>query len=50
MRMLRWMSGITRESRIKNEYVKGSVEVTSIIDKMRENRFKWFDHVTRRVE
>jgi hypothetical protein len=25
MRMLRWMSGLTRENRIRNEYVRGSL-------------------------
>jgi hypothetical protein len=34
--MLRWMSGVTKEDRIKNEYVRGSTGVASIVDKMRE--------------
>jgi hypothetical protein len=38
MRMLRWTSRVTREDRIRNEYLKGSIGVASIVNKMRENR------------
>jgi hypothetical protein len=37
MKMFRWMSRVTREDRIMNEYVRGSIGVASIVDKMREN-------------
>ena len=50
MRMLRWMSGVTREDRIRNEYLRGSIGVAPIGDKMRENRLRWFGHVMRREE
>jgi hypothetical protein len=30
MRMLKWMSGMTRENRIRNKYVRGSIGITSI--------------------
>jgi nonsense-mediated mRNA decay protein 3 len=50
IRMLRWMSGVSREDRIKNEYVRGSIGVASILDKMRDNRLRWFGHVMRREE
>jgi hypothetical protein len=48
IRMLRWMSGVTREDRIWNEYLRGSIGMVSIVEKMRENRLKWFWHVMRR--
>lgn len=48
MRMLRWMSGVTRKDRIRNEYIRGSIGVAPIIDKMRENRLRWLGHVLRR--
>jgi hypothetical protein len=35
MKMLRWMSGGTREDKIRNEYVRGSNSVVSIVDKLR---------------
>lgn len=28
MRMLKWMSGVTREGRIRNEHIRGSIGVT----------------------
>jgi hypothetical protein len=45
--MLRWRSGVTREDRMKMEYVSSSIGVASIVDK-RENRLRWFGHVVRR--
>ena len=50
MRMLRWMSGVTREDKIRNEYIRGSIGVASIVDKMRENILRWLRHVLRREE
>lgn len=38
MRILRWMSGMTRENRVWNAYLRGSIKVTLIMDKMKENR------------
>jgi len=49
--MLRWMSGMTREDRIRNEYIRGSIGVAkmaSIVDEMRENRLRWLGHIIRR--
>ena len=50
MRMLRWMSAVTREHKIRNEYIRGSIGVASIVDKLRENRLRWLGHVLRREE
>jgi hypothetical protein len=41
MRMLRWMSEVTREDGIRTEYVRGKISVASITDK-RENRLRCF--------
>jgi len=48
MRMLRWTRGVTREDRIRNEYVRGSIRVTLIVNKMRDYTFRWFDHIMRK--
>jgi hypothetical protein len=47
IRMLRWVSGVSKENRIKNEYVRGtrSIGVVSIVDKMRGNRLRWFGYM-----
>jgi len=42
------MSEVTREDRIRNEYARGGMGVASIVNKMRENRLRWFGHVMRR--
>jgi hypothetical protein len=39
------MSGVTREDRIRNEYMRGNNGVAYIVEKMRENRLRWFRHV-----
>lgn len=41
MRMIRWMNEITREDKIMNVYIGGSIEVASIADKMKDNILKW---------
>ncbi|XP_066965740.1 uncharacterized protein [Macrobrachium rosenbergii] len=36
MRMLRWMAGVTREDRIRNDYIRGSTKVVEISKKVQE--------------
>jgi len=48
MRMLRWMSGKTRHDRIRNDTIKERVGVAPIVEKLVENRLRWFGHVERR--
>jgi hypothetical protein len=50
MKMIRWMSEVTRKDGIRNEYVRDSIGEASIVDKMRENRLRWFGHVNIRRE
>ena len=49
MKMLRWMSGVTRMDRIRNNYVRGSAKVTQASKKIQEYRLRWFGHLSRRV-
>ncbi|KAF3651783.1 hypothetical protein FXO37_17841 [Capsicum annuum] len=48
MRMLHWMCGIMRADRVRNEAIWGKVGVTSVEDKIRKGRLRWFGHVMRR--
>ncbi|KAF3623829.1 putative Ufm1-specific protease [Capsicum annuum] len=48
MRMLRWLCGLTRGDRVRNETIREKVGVDSVEDKMREARLRWFGHVMRR--
>jgi hypothetical protein len=40
MKMIIWMMGMTRENRIRKEYVKGIIGIAPIVDKMRQNRLR----------
>ncbi|KAF3669254.1 putative RNA methyltransferase-like isoform X1 [Capsicum annuum] len=46
---VRWMCGLTRGDRVRNEIIREKVGVASVEDKMREGRLKWFGHVMRRA-
>ena len=48
MRMLRWMNGITRRDKVENRYVRGSMKVANIKDRITESRLRWAGHVWRR--
>ncbi|KAM3202763.1 hypothetical protein P3L10_030388 [Capsicum annuum] len=48
MRMLRWMCGLTRGDRVRNETIQEKVGVTPVECKMQEARLRWFGHVKRR--
>lgn len=41
------MYGKTRHDKIKNDKIRESVEVASIVEKMVENRLRWFGHIER---
>ena len=50
MRMLRWMSGVTKLDRIRNERIRGTTKVGEISKKVQESRLKWYGHVLRRKD
>ena len=49
MRMLRWMSGKTRHDRTRNDTNRERVGVAPIVEKLVENRLRWFGHVERKT-
>ena len=50
IRMLRWMCGVTKLDKIRNERIRGTTKVGEITKKVQEMRFKWHGHVMRREE
>jgi len=48
MRMICWICGHTILDKIRNEVIRSEIEVTSMEDKMRDARLRWFGHITRR--
>ena len=50
MRMLRWMCGITRRDRIRNDHVRGTVKVAELGANMQERRLNWYGHIMRDEE
>ena len=48
MKMLRFALGVTRKDKVRNEYIRGTVEVERLGMKMREGRLRWYGHVMRR--
>ena len=50
MRMLRWMSRVTRKDKIRNEHIRGTTRATQASIEITERRLNWYGHVMRRDE
>ena len=48
LKMLRFTLGVTREERIRNEYIRGTAKVKRLGFKIREARLHWYGHVKRK--
>ena len=48
VKMLRFAMRETRKDKIKNEYIRGTVQAERLRMKMREGRLRWYGHVMRR--
>ena len=49
MSMMRWMCGHTIMDRLRNHEFREKLRVAPLFAKMRENRFRWFEHVKRKT-
>ena len=50
LKMVRWALGVTREDKIRNEYVRGTVKIAKLGDKLWSTRLCWYVHVKRRED
>ena len=48
--MLRWMTGVTKLDRIRNERIRGTTKVGEISKTVQGSRLKWYGHVLRRED
>ena len=48
--LLRWLCGVTRRDKIRNEHITGSPRVVRACKKITEKRLKWYGHVRRMKE
>ena len=48
LKMVRWALGVTREDKIRNEYIRGMVKIAKLGEKIRGARLQWYRHVKRR--
>ena len=45
MTMLWWMCGVTRSDRIRNTFIRASLGIRDVVDKLQERRLRWYGHV-----
>ena len=48
MKMLRFAIRVTRNDKIRNEYIRGTIKVERLGMKLREGKVRWYGHVMRR--
>ena len=48
IKMLRFATGVTRKDKVRNEYIRGTVNIERLGMKMKEGRLRWYGHVMRR--
>ena len=48
MKMLRFAMRVTKKDKIRNKYIRGTIEVERLGMKMKEGTLRWYGHVMRR--
>ena len=48
LKMVRWVLGVTRKVKIRNEHIRGIVKIARLEEKLRGARRRWCGHVRRR--
>lgn len=48
VKMLRWIYGLTRNDKSRNEVIQEKMTVASVTDKLSEVRLRLFEHVKRK--
>ena len=49
IRILRWMCGVIKLDRIRNERIRGTTKVGELSKKVQEGRLKWYRYERRRM-
>ena len=50
LKMVSWALGVRRKDKIRNEYVRGTVKIAKLGDKLGNARLRWYGHIKRRKE
>ena len=50
LKMVRWALGVTRKDKIRNKYMRGTVKIAKLGDKLWNSRLCWYGHIKRREE
>ena len=50
LKMMRWALGVTRKDKTRNEYMRGTVKIAKLGDKLQNARLHWYEHIKRRED
>ena len=45
LKMVRWALGVTREDKIRYEYIRGTARIAKLGEEIRGARLRWYGHV-----
>ena len=50
LKIMRWVMGVTRKDKIRNEYVRETAKIAKLGNKLRNPRLRWYGYVKKREE